>query len=361
MPPCIIYAEPVLRAGTRRESPRRRQAGNAGPCDGRLASLSNTIHALAPPLSAGWSAYCGDARHFVDVSQGLVTCFVLSATIAAAANPTERAYTHAHLERRTMLEIVVCVRQILDPETPAKSFRLDADTRRAIPPEGSEPVTSDYDENAVEAALQIKDSLGANVTILSLGPASARTTIRRCIAMGADAGVLLSDPAFDDADSYATAFTLAEAIKKIGKYDLILCGRQEGDWDAGQVGSGIAELLALPSVTMVAGLSIEESSAEVRRVAPDGSETIEVPLPAVLTVSSEIGEPRYPSVRRIRQAFAVDVPTWTSADVASASSKNKMVSLLIPRHEAECRFIEAETPEEKGSLLALALRNAKVL
>jgi len=260
-----------------------------------------------------------------------------------------------------MLEIVVCVRQILDPETPAKSFKIDPATQRAVPPAGSEPVTSDYDENAVEAALQIKDTLGANVTILSLGPASAKTTVRRCIAMGADAGVLVSDPVFDDSDSYATAFALSEAIKKIGKFDLVLCGRQEGDWDAGQVGSGIAELLGIPSVTMVAGFSIEDAVAKARRVVPDGRELVEVPLPAVMTVSSEIGEPRYPSVRRIRQAFAVDVPTWTSADVASAESLNKMVSLEVPKHEVECNFIGGETPEEKGEQLALALRNAKVL
>jgi len=260
-----------------------------------------------------------------------------------------------------MLNIIVCVRQILDPETPAKAFKIDPVKMRAVPPQGSEAVTSDYDENAVEAALQVKDAREANVTVLSLGPESARTTIRRCIAMGADAGVLLSDSAFDDSDSYATAFVLAEAIKKMGGYDLILCGRQEGDWDAGQVGSGIAELLGLPSVTMVAGFDLGESNATVRRIVPDGREVIEVPLPAVLTVSSEIGEPRYPSVRRIRQAFMVEVPVWRSADVASTQSMNTMISLAVPRHEARCQFIAGETPEEKGTALALALREARIL
>lgn len=260
-----------------------------------------------------------------------------------------------------MLEIVVCVRQILDPETPSKSFRLDPNTRRAIPPQGSEAVTSDYDENAVEAALQIKDTLGANVTILSLGPESARTTIRRCIAMGADAGVLVCDPSFDDADSYAAAFALSEAIKKIGTYDLVLCGRQEGDWDAGQVGSGIAELLGLPGVTMVGALNIAGENAVVERVVADGREVLETPLPSVLTISSEVGEPRYPSVRRIRQAFAVEIPTWTSSDIPSSGPKNKMLSLTIPKHDARCQFIEADTPEEKGEILAATLRKAKAL
>jgi len=260
-----------------------------------------------------------------------------------------------------MLNVIVCVRQILDPETPAKAFKINPVTMRAIPPQGSEPVTSDYDENAVEAALQIKDSIGANVTILSLGPESARTTVRRCLAMGADAGVLISDPAFDDSDSFATAFALAEAIKKVGQYDLVLCGRQEGDWDAGQVGSGIAEFLDLPSVTMVSGIEVSESKALVRRVVPDGRESLEVTLPAVLTISSEIGEPRYPSVRRIRQAFMIDVPIWRSTDIGPTESMNKMISLVVPKREAKCCFIVGETPEEKGAALAVALRDAKVL
>ena len=260
-----------------------------------------------------------------------------------------------------MLNIIVCVRQILDPETPAKAFKLDPNAMQAMAPQGSEPVTSDYDENAVEAALQIKDTLGANVTILSLGPKSALTTIRRCIAMGADAGVLLSDSAFDDSDSYAIAATLSEAIKKIGAYDLVLCGRQEGDWDAGQVGSGIAEMLGLPSVTMVGNISVGDANATVERIVPDGREVIETPLPSVLTVSSEIGEPRYPSVRRIRQAFAVEVPTWSSADIAPGTAMNQMLSLSIPVHDAQCHFMEGESPEEMGKKLAIALREAKVI
>ncbi|GAI07262.1 unnamed protein product, partial [marine sediment metagenome] len=152
------------------------------------------------------------------------------------------------------MDMIVCVKEILDPEIPAKSFKVDSETKRAIKPPDIQFVISDYDESAVEAALKIKDSVESKITIISLGGESAKNVIRRCIAMGANEGVLLSDPLFDDADSYATALVLAEAIKKLGDFDLILCGRQEGDWDAGQVGSGIAELLDLPSVTMIGNI-----------------------------------------------------------------------------------------------------------
>jgi len=259
------------------------------------------------------------------------------------------------------INIVVCIRQIIDPEIPAKAFRIDSEAKRAILPKDMELVISDYDETAVEAALQIKDSQAANITVISLGAESARTAIRRCIAMGADAGLLLSDPAFDDSDSFATASVLASAIKKMGSFDLILCGRQEGDWDAGQVGSGIAELLGIPSMTMIGKIELQDGEAIVERVVSDGREIVECPLPVLLTVSSEIGEPRYPSLRRIRGAFKVEIPTWNASDVPAAKAKNRLLSLSVPVHEAKCQFVEGEEPEEAGANLALKLREARLI
>ena len=257
------------------------------------------------------------------------------------------------------MDMIVCVKEILDPEIPAKSFKVDSETKRAIKPPDIQFVISDYDESAVEAALKIKDSVESKITIISLGGESAKNVIRRCIAMGADEGVLLSDPLFDDADSYATALVLAEAIKKLGDFDLILCGRQEGDWDAGQVGSGIAELLGLPSVTMIGNIEAKDGQIVVERVVSDGRETVEVLLPALVTVSSEIGEPRYPSFRRVREASKMEIPTWSAQDIAGAKARNKMLSLFTPTREAKCEFITGETPEELGANLALKLREVK--
>ena len=257
------------------------------------------------------------------------------------------------------MNMVVCVKEILAPEIPAKSFKIDPEAKRAIPPKDMQLVISDYDESAVEAALKVKDSCGGKITILSLGGESAKNVIRRCIAMGAAQGVLLSDPLFDDSDSFATACILAEAIKKLGDFDLILCGRQEGDWDAGQVGSGIAELLGIPSVTMIGNIEAKDGKVVVERVVSDGRETVEIPLPALVTVSSEIGEPRYPSFRRVREASKMEIPVWNAQHITPAKSRNEMLSLFVPPREVKCEFITGETPEEAGTNLALKLREIK--
>jgi electron transfer flavoprotein beta subunit len=259
------------------------------------------------------------------------------------------------------MNMVVCVKEILDPEIPAKYFKIDPKTKRAICPQGIHTVISDYDECAVEAALKIKDSLESKITVMSLGDESARSVIRRCIAMGADQGLLLSDPLFDDSDSFATASILAEAIKKLGDFDLILCGRQEGDWDAGQVGSGIAELLDIAGTTMIGNIEIKDGKAVVERVITDEREIVEISLPALVTVSSEIGEPRYPSLRRIKEASKQEIPTWNAQDIAPSEPRNKMLSLFVPIREHRCEFVTGETPEQAGLNLALKLREAKVI
>ena len=259
------------------------------------------------------------------------------------------------------MNMIVCVREILDPEIPAKAFKVDPEAKRAIKPPDVELVISDYDASALEAALKIKDSLESKIIVISLGAESAKNVIKRCIAMGADEGILLSDRLFNDSDSFATACVLAEAIKKLGDFDLILCGRQEGDWDAGQVGSGIAELLGIPSVTIVGNIEVKDGTALVERVVVDGREIVEVPFPALVTVSSEIGEPRYPSVRRVREASKKEIPTWNAQDVAPVKPRNKMLSLFIPIRELECEFIVGKTSEEIGSNLALKLREAKAI
>jgi len=247
------------------------------------------------------------------------------------------------------MNMIVCVKEILDPEIPAKSFKVDPEAKKAIKPPDIQLVISDYDESAMEAALKIKDSVESKITVMSLGGESAANVIRRCIAMGADEGVLLSDPLFIDYDSYATASVLAEAIKKIGDYDLILCGRQEGDWDAGQVGSGVAELLGIPSVTMVGDIEAKDGKMVIERVLSDGRETVELSTPALVTVSSEIGEPRYPSFRRVREASKMEIPVWNAQDIAPAQARDKMLSLLVPAREAKCAFITGATPEEAGA------------
>ncbi|MFA4836947.1 MAG: electron transfer flavoprotein subunit beta/FixA family protein [Dehalococcoidia bacterium] len=260
------------------------------------------------------------------------------------------------------MNMIVCVKQVFDPETPAASFKIDPKAKRAIPPKDKPMVISPFDANAVEAALRVRDAdKGGKITVLSMGGESAKEVVKQGLAMGADEGVLLTDPAFDDFDSFATASILAEAIKKIGQFDIIFCGRQEADWDAGQVGSGIAELLGIASVTPIKKIEIKDGKAVVERVLPDGYEVIEASLPLLVTVSNELGEPRYATLKGIMAAAKKKVTNWSSKDIPAVAAKNKMLKLFIPVHEAKCVFVTGETPEEAGANLATKIREAKLI
>ncbi len=266
------------------------------------------------------------------------------------------------------MNMIVCVKQVLDPEAPPATFKIDPSANKVIPPPGVPPVISPFDEQAVEAALRIKDAQGGKITILSLGTNLLREVVKRPLAMGADELVLLEDDAFADGDSWSTAYALAMAIKKIGEYDIIFCGRQAADWDSGQVGSGIAEILGLPSVTVAKKIDITDSKARVERVTADGYEVIEVPLPALITVSNELGEPRYPKITGIMAAKKKEPIIWKPADIGldasqigAAGRRTKLLKLFQPVREGKCEIIEAENPEEAGAKLALKLREAKIL
>jgi len=266
------------------------------------------------------------------------------------------------------MNMIVCVKQVIDPEAPPASFKVDAASNKVVPPPGVPPVISPFDENAVEAALRIKDAHGGKITVLSLGVNLLREVVKKPLSMGADELILLEDEAFADGDSWSTAYALAMAIKKIGDYDLVFCGRQAADWDAGQVGSGIAEILGLPNVTIARKVEVTDGKARVERVTADGYEVVEVSLPALITVSNELGEARYPTIKGIMAAKKVEPIVWKPADiglepakVGAAGRKVKLEKLYQPVHEGKCELIEGENPEEAGVNLALKLREAKLL
>ena len=266
------------------------------------------------------------------------------------------------------MNMIVCVKQVIDPEAPPASFKIDASSNKVVPPPGVSPVISPFDENAVEAALRIKDVQGGKITVISLGVNLLREVVKKPLSMGADELILLEDEAFVDGDSWSTAYALAAAIKKAGDYDLIFCGRQAADWDAGQVGSGIAEILGLPSVTVAKKIDVADGKARVERVTADGYEIVEVPLPALITVSNELGEPRYATIRGIMAAKKVEPIIWKPADigvepsqVGGAGRHTKLLKLFQPIREGKCEMVEGESPEEAGVNLALKLREAKIL
>jgi electron transfer flavoprotein beta subunit len=264
------------------------------------------------------------------------------------------------------MNIIVCVKQVIDPEAPPSSFKIDAATSEAEM-RGAPPVVDPYGEYAVEAALKIKDAQGGKITVMTMGTKLLREVVKKPLSMGADELILLEDESYAGADSWSTAYALAMAVKKLGEYNLILCGREASDTNAGQTGSGIAEILGLPCVTLVKKIEIADSTAKVERVTTDGYDVIEVPLPAVITISNEIGEPRYPTIKGIMAAKKVEPVTWKPADIGVESSqigaagkRSEIQKLFQPVHEGECELAGGETPEEAAGNLALKLREAKI-
>jgi len=265
------------------------------------------------------------------------------------------------------MNIVVCVKQVIDPEAPPASFQIDSATNKAEM-KGASPVIDPYGEYAVEAALKIKDSAGGKITSITMGIKLLREVVKKPLSMGADELILLEDEGYDGADSYSTARALAMAVKKVADYDLILCGREASDTNAGQTGPGIAGILGLPCVTLARKVDINGNSARVERVTSDGYDVVEVSLPAVITVSNEIGEPRYPTIKGIMSAKKIDPVVWTPADIGveaselgNAGRKTDTRKLFQPVHEGKCEMAEGDSPEEAAANLAMKIREAKIL
>jgi len=264
--------------------------------------------------------------------------------------------------------MIVCCKQVLDPEAPPASFKIDPGANKVIPPPGVPPVISPFDEQAVEAALRIKDQQGGKITVLSLGNGLLRDVVKKPLSMGADELVLLEDEAFEGGDSWSIALALATAIKKIGEFDLIFCGRQAADWDGGQVGSGIAEILGIPAVTVAKKVEVADGKARIERVFTDGFQVLEVKLPALVTVSNELGEARYATLKGIMAAAKKQPAVWKPSDigltpsqVGVAGRRAKLLKLFQPVKEGKCEIIGGETPAEAGTKLAARLREAKLI
>lgn len=215
------------------------------------------------------------------------------------------------------MDIVVCVKQV--PDT--TEVRINPETNTLMR-EGVQSIVNPFDMYAVEEGIRLKEKLGGKVTALSMGPPQAKEALVEVISLGADEAVLLSDRAFAGADTLATSYALSCGIKKIGHFDLIICGRQAVDGDTGQVGPGIAEQLGLAHVGLVR--KIREVGADkvvLERMTDDGFEVLEMALPAVITVVKEINEPRLASLRGKMRAKSYQPPVWSAADIAAEPEK----------------------------------------
>ncbi len=260
------------------------------------------------------------------------------------------------------MEIIVCMKQIVD----LQQIRIKRDTREPVL-EGVPFLLGDMDKNALEEAVRIVEEQGGKVTVVALGAPKLRDTIKEALAMGAEEAVLLIDPAFQGSDSMATAKALAKAIEKIGEYDLLLLGEGSTDNYSGQVPSRLAEILDLPAITYVRELEVQEGKIRAVRDMEEAFEVVESDLPALVTVTSEINEPRLASLLQILKAAKKPVQEWSPQDlrlsekeVGEPASSIEVMSNLAPEQERKGIIFEGSTEETAEKLVESLLKEGVV-
>ena len=261
------------------------------------------------------------------------------------------------------MNIVVCLKQV--PGT--TQVKIDPQTNTLVRT-GITSILNPFDYYALEEGVRLKERYGGKVTVLSMGPPDAATMLKEAISLGADDPVLLSDREFAGSDTLATSYTLSQAVRKIGQYDLVICGRQTLDGDTGQVGPELAQMLETPFVAYVSKIEeIANGKMRVQRMVDEGHEGIEIELPAVITVTKEINVPRLPSFRGLVKARSAQIPTWTAADIKAdkastgrAGSATVVVKTFVPQRVRTGQVISG-TAEEQVAALVVKLKEARVI
>ena len=232
------------------------------------------------------------------------------------------------------MNVVVCIKQV--PDT--TNVRINPETNTLMR-EGVESIVNPFDEYALEQGLLLKDRCGAKLTVVSMGPPQATAVLREALARGADAAVLVSSRAFGGADTLATSYTLAQAIRKAcgGVPDLVLFGKQAIDGDTAQVGPGVSEFLGVPLVTYVKSLKVTDGSFSVECVMDDGVATVEGRLPAVMTVLKDADAPRYAPLSGAIRAAKSQITVLNERDIEAdpvkiglKGSPTKVVTIFPP-------------------------------
>ena len=258
------------------------------------------------------------------------------------------------------MHVIVCIKQV--PDT--TDVKINPETNTLIR-EGVESVINPFDMYAIEEAVRTKEKTGARVTAITMGPPQAEAVLREAMAMGVDDGVLVSDRAFAGSDTWATSYTLAMAIKKLGEYSIVMCGKQASDGDTAQVGPGIAAHLDLPQVTYVRRIDeVDEKHIVAERMLEEGSEVIDCPLPCMLTVVKELNEPRLPSLKGKLRAKKAEIQNWGAQDLECDpaalgldGSPTKVVKIFTPPVRGQGEMLEGE-PDEVAQKLVEKLKDA---
>jgi electron transfer flavoprotein beta subunit len=261
------------------------------------------------------------------------------------------------------MEIVVCVKQV--PES--TRVRINPETNTIVR-EGTKGIVNPFDLYAVEEALRLREKLGGRVRVLTMGPPMAEEALRECVSMGADEAHLVSDRVFAGSDSWATSYILSAALRKMGRYDLILFGKQAIDGDTAQVGPGVAEHLGIPFVAFAR--KVREAASDhlvVERIFEEGYEVVRLPLPGCLTVVKEINEPRLPSLKGKMKAKSCPIARYGRADlevedgfIGLAGSPTHVMRIFAPELRKGGERWTGE-PAELAVRLAETLRALKLV
>jgi electron transfer flavoprotein beta subunit len=267
------------------------------------------------------------------------------------------------------MNIIVCIKQV--PDT--TNVRIDPETNTLVR-SGVQSIINPFDAYAIEEAVRLKEKFGGLVTIVTMGPPQAEEALREAISLGADEAVLVSDRAFAGSDTWATSYTLSRTIQKIGKFDMIICGKQAIDGDTAQVGPGIAAFLDIPQITFVKKIEeiiIGSTSApehqsicvgyiKAERMTEEGYDIIESPLPCLITVVKEINEPRLPSLKGKMRAKKAEIKKLEAKDLDAdpdllglKGSPTKVVKIFTPPPRKGGQILEGEVKDISGKLVDL--------
>jgi len=251
------------------------------------------------------------------------------------------------------MRIVVCIKQVPD----SAEVRINPETNTLIR-DGVPTIINPYDLHALEAGLQIRETAGGKVTVLTMGPPQAETALREALAMGADEAVLLTDRAFAGSDTWATAYTLTKAITAIGA-DIILCGKQAIDGDTAQVGPEIAEFMDIPHISYIRKIvDVADDRLVVQRLMDDGYDVVESSLPVLLTVVKELNVPRLPSLKGKMAAKKAEIRRMTAADLQAdeknlglSGSPTQVKNIFAPESKKDRTMLEGTSEEKIDSLV----------
>ncbi|MDP3730642.1 MAG: electron transfer flavoprotein subunit beta/FixA family protein [Candidatus Omnitrophota bacterium] len=255
------------------------------------------------------------------------------------------------------MNIIVCIKQV--PNT--TDVKIDP-VKNTLIREGVESIINPFDTYAIEEAVRLKERFTGKVTVVTMGPPQAESALKEAISLGCDEGILVSDRKFAGSDTWATSYTLACAIKKIGAFDIILCGKQASDGDTAQVGPGISTHLDIPQVTYVKKIEeIKDGRARVERMTEEGYDIVETPIPCLFTVVKEINTPRLPSLKGMMRAKSAKITQWMAADVncdpkniGLDGSPTRVVKIFTPPPRKGGEMLKgdaAELAQKVGELL----------